>query len=153
MQLIEWEEPGGAGLVQLRDFSLGGPWAPLTGSRTSRCGQRKSGMLRGMAAQTKSGGQFDLQPILTGELLQLRPLQPADFDALFSAASDPLIWEQHPESDRYIREVFQRYFDTAIDSGGAFAIIDRSSGRIIVCSRLFIYFRETNELDIGWTFL
>jgi RimJ/RimL family protein N-acetyltransferase len=110
-------------------------------------------MLRGMAAQTKSGGQFDLQPILTGELLQLRPLQPADFDALFSAASDPLIWEQHPESDRYIREVFQRYFDTAIDSGGAFAIIDRSSGRIIGSSRYYNYDRQTNEIEIGWTFL
>ena len=44
---------------------------------------------------------FDLQPILKGELIELRPLRPQDFDALFSAASDPQIWEQHPESDRY----------------------------------------------------
>src|SRR5436305_6751870 len=45
--------------------------------------------------------EFELQPTLRGDLLELRPLRPADFDALFDAASDPLIWEQHPESDRY----------------------------------------------------
>ena len=61
--------------------------------------------------------QFDLQPTLTGQLLELRPLRPNDFDALFAAASDPLIWEQHPESDRYQREVFQKFFDGAIKAG------------------------------------
>jgi RimJ/RimL family protein N-acetyltransferase len=80
-------------------------------------------------------GAFHLQPTLTGELLELRPLRGADFDALFAAASDPLIWEQHPENDRYTREVFQKYFDGAIESGGAFAIIERKSGRIIGSSR------------------
>jgi RimJ/RimL family protein N-acetyltransferase len=59
--------------------------------------------------------EFDLQPTLTGTLLELRPLRLDDFDALFAAASDPLIWEQHPESDRYERTVFQRYFDGAIE--------------------------------------
>jgi N-acetyltransferase len=80
-------------------------------------------------------GAFDLQPTLTGELLELRPLRRADFDALFAAASDPLIWEQHPENDRYTREVFEKYFDGAIESRGAFAIIERKSGRIIGSSR------------------
>src|SRR5438046_10272692 len=74
---------------------------------------------------------FDLQPILKGELIELRPLRPQDFDALFSAASDPKIWEQHPESDRYQREVFQKFFDGALESNGAFAIIERKSDRII----------------------
>lgn len=39
---------------------------------------------------------FDLQPILKGELLDLRPLRPEDFHHLYAVASDPLIWEQHP---------------------------------------------------------
>ena len=43
---------------------------------------------------------FDLQPTLQGELIIVRPLRTGDFDALFEAASDPLIWEQHPEIDR-----------------------------------------------------
>jgi hypothetical protein len=40
---------------------------------------------------------FDPQPVLRGTLLELRPLQPEDFGPLFAVASDPLIWEQHPE--------------------------------------------------------
>ena len=74
---------------------------------------------------------FDLQPHLTGSLIEVRPLRRDDFDALYDAARDPLIWEQHPEPDRHERAVFQRYFDGAIDSGGAFAVIERASGRVI----------------------
>ncbi|MBV9609614.1 MAG: GNAT family N-acetyltransferase [Acidobacteria bacterium] len=96
---------------------------------------------------------FDLQPTLTGELIQLRPLRAEDFDALFAAASDPLIWEQHPERDRYKREVFQRFFDGAIESRGAFAIIDRQSGRIIGSSRYCNLTPDEREVEIGWTFL
>ena len=97
--------------------------------------------------------EFDLQPTLKGNLIELRPLMPADFDALFAAASDPLIWEQHPENDRYAREVFQRYFDGAIDSKGAFAIIERETGRIIGSSRYCNLNPSESEVEIGWTFL
>jgi len=96
---------------------------------------------------------IDLQPILTGDLIELRPLQPNDFDALFSAASDPLIWEQHPESDRYQRDVFQTYFEGALESRGAFAIIERKSGRIIGSSRYCKLNLRRREVEVGWTFL
>jgi RimJ/RimL family protein N-acetyltransferase len=96
---------------------------------------------------------FDLQPTLKGNLIELRPLRPQDFDALFSAASDPKIWEQHPESDRHQREVFQRFFDGALESRGAFAIIERKSGRIIGSSRYCNLDLTTREIEIGWTFL
>jgi RimJ/RimL family protein N-acetyltransferase len=97
--------------------------------------------------------EFELQPTLTGELLELRPLREDDFDALFAAASDPLIWELHPERERYQRPVFQRYFDSAMASGGAFAIIERASGRIIGSSRYWNLKPERSEVEIGWTFL
>src|SRR5437660_9297088 len=74
---------------------------------------------------------FDLQAILSRDLIKLRPLTRDDFEPLFAAASDPLIWQQHPENDRYRRKVFQRYFDSAMEPKGAFAIIDRKSGRIL----------------------
>lgn len=96
---------------------------------------------------------FDLQPTLKGRLIELRPLTRGDFDFLFAAASDPLIWEQHPESDRYQRDVFQGYFDGAIDSGGAFAIIEPKSGRMIGSSRFCNLDEAANEIEIGWTFL
>lgn len=94
---------------------------------------------------------FDLQPHLLGERLELRPLVLADFEALYAAAADPLIWELHPERTRHERAVFQRYFDGGIASGGAFAIIDRATGRIIGSSR-YAHLRA-DEVEIGWTFL
>ena len=86
-------------------------------------------------------------------LLTLRPLVPTDWDALFAVASDPRIWEQHPEPDRYTREVFQRYFDGALASRGAFAIVERASGRIVGSSRYCNLDPAGHEVEIGWTFL
>jgi len=43
-----------------------------------------------------SPGSFESQPILRGELVELRPLSVEDYDALYAVACDPLIWEQHP---------------------------------------------------------
>jgi RimJ/RimL family protein N-acetyltransferase len=96
---------------------------------------------------------FDLQPTLTGELLDLRPLRPEDFTALYAVASDPLLWEQHPEPDRYTELVFRRFFQGALDSGGAFVVIDRTDGRIIGSSRYYGYDADAREVEIGWTFL
>src|SRR3954452_23364844 len=103
--------------------------------------------------RTENHLNFDLQPTLVGKRIWLRPLRAENFDALFAAASDPLIWAQHPESDRYTREVFRRYFDTAMESGGAFAIIDRATGRIIGSTRYYNWQPDASEIEIGWTFL
>jgi RimJ/RimL family protein N-acetyltransferase len=96
---------------------------------------------------------FDLQPTLTGERLELRPLRAEDWDALYAAASDPLIWEQHPESDRYKPDVFRRYFDGGLASGGAFVVIDRRTGQIVGSSRYHGFDEAAGEIEIGWTFL
>ena len=96
---------------------------------------------------------FELQPTLQGSLVTLRPLGPEDFPALYAAASDPLIWEQHPESDRYKEDVFRRFFQGAMDSGGAFVVIDSSDDRIIGSSRYFGYDEQKSVIEIGWTFL
>ena len=96
---------------------------------------------------------FDLQPNLKGELIELRPLRPEDWDDLFSVASDPLIWEQHPESDRYKEDVFKVFFRDALESGGAFVIMDNKSQQIIGSTRFCDYAPEKSEIEIGWTFL
>lgn len=96
---------------------------------------------------------FDLQPHLTGDLLDLRPLVTDDFDALFAVASDPLIWEQHPDSDRYQPEVFRAFFRGAMESGGAFVALDRATGRVIGSSRYHGYDEAASEVEIGWSFL
>jgi len=96
---------------------------------------------------------FELQPNLKGELIELRPLTLEDWDDLFSVASDPLIWEQHPESDRYKEDVFKVFFREAMESGGAFVIIDRKNQQIIGSTRFYGYAPEKSEIEIGWTFL
>ena len=96
---------------------------------------------------------LDLQPNLTGELTQLRPLTPDDWEDLFVVASDPLIWEQHPESDRYKEDVFKVFFKEALESGGAFVFIDKRSQRMIGSTRIYGYDAEKSEIEIGWTFL
>ena len=96
---------------------------------------------------------FDLQPHLRGELIELRPLRREDWNNLFAVASDPLIWEQHPESDRYKKEVFKIFFEGALDSGGAFVVIDTKTRQIIGSTRFYGYNPEKSEIEIGWTFL
>ena len=96
---------------------------------------------------------FDLQPHLKGELIELRPLTPNDWDELFAVASDSLLWEQHPEPDRYKENVFRIFFKDALESGGAFVIIERKTQRIIGSTRFYGYDPDKSEIEIGWTFL
>ncbi len=96
---------------------------------------------------------FDLQPTLKGNLLELRPLRPEDFQDLYALASDPLIWEQHPSKDRYKEDVFQVFFREALESGGALLALDCKDGRVIGSSRFHGYDQDKSEIEIGWTFL
>src|SRR5262249_41240589 len=96
---------------------------------------------------------FDLQPCLTGDLLELRPLCAEDFRELYAVAADPLIWEQHPCKDRYREEVFAVFFREALVSRGALIAIDRKDGRVIGSSRFHGYDEAKGEIEIGWTFL
>src|SRR5207245_257212 len=73
--------------------------------------------------------------------------------ALFTVASDPLSWEQHPERDRHEKDVFQVFFREALESGGAFVVIDAKTQQIIGSTRFYGYDPEKSEIEIGWTFL
>ena len=93
------------------------------------------------------------QPTLVGELVAVRPLHPHDFDQLYAVAADPLLWEQHPERERWRENVFRAYFDDHLASGGALAVIERESGDLIGATRYDNYDPEASEVEIGWTFL
>src|SRR5262245_21715827 len=97
--------------------------------------------------------KFDLQPTLSGELVTLRPLRSDDFETLYAVASDPLIWEQHPESTRYQRDVFQKFFEKALESGGAFVVLETATGRVLGSSRFYDYRPRERDVMIGFTFL
>ena len=95
---------------------------------------------------------INFHPILKNNLVTATPLQQADFDRLFVAASDPLIWEQHPNKNRWQREVFENYFEGAIKSGGAFLVTDTQTNEVIGSSRYSDYVAATNTVSIGYTF-
>ena len=97
--------------------------------------------------------QFDLQPTLSGDLLVIRPIRVSDYETLYQAASDPLIWEQHPEPTRYQREVFQKFFDGAVQCGSGFVVLDKATGQLIGSSRYWDYRPDADQIEIGFTFL
>ena len=80
------------------------------------------------------------------------PLKESDFESLHTAASDPLIWEQHPNKNRYQRQAFENYFKGAIESGGAFLVKNAQTNEIIGSSRYSDYKAETDTVSIGYTF-
>jgi N-acetyltransferase len=80
-------------------------------------------------------------------------VESSDWDGMFAAASDPEIWAVHPVHDRYTEPVFRAFFNSALASGSAFAIVDRASGSIIGSSRYHDYDAAKREIEIGWTFL
>jgi ABC-type lipoprotein export system ATPase subunit/RimJ/RimL family protein N-acetyltransferase len=104
-------------------------------------------------ANGRIGIEFDRQPHLVGELLEVRPLAAADLERLYDVARDPLLWELHPERNRWQRERFEAFFVEALASGGSLAVVDRADGRVIGSSRYHDYDEEHREVEIGWTFL
>jgi N-acetyltransferase len=96
---------------------------------------------------------FDRQPTLVGPRLTVRPLRADDHDALYAVACDPLLWEQHPEPDRYRPEVFREFFAGGLASGGALVVVSHADGRVLGSSRYANLKPESAEVEIGWTFL
>jgi RimJ/RimL family protein N-acetyltransferase len=97
--------------------------------------------------------QFEYQPVLKGDLVELRPLRSDDYGDLYAIASDPLIWEQHPDRYRYEEGRFREFFRDALASGGALIAIDAKTQRAIGSSRFHGYDEARSEVEIGWSFL
>ena len=76
-----------------------------------------------------------------------------DLETLFAVASDPLIWEQHPNKNRYQRAEFENYFKGAIESGGAFLISDNNTGQLMGSTRLYDLNITEKSILIGYTFI
>lgn len=97
--------------------------------------------------------KFELQPVLRGETLILRPMRAEDREALWEVARDPLIWEQHPDKTRCQPEGFGRFFQDSLDCGSALVVIEALSGRIIGSARYYDQDSSRREVAIGYTFL
>lgn len=95
---------------------------------------------------------FSVQPVLESEEFQLIPLQQGDFESLYEVASDPKVWEQHPNKDRYQRDVFENFFRGAMESNGAFKIVEKATGNVLGSSRYYNFDENDNHIFIGYTF-
>ena len=98
-------------------------------------------------------GIFSLQPTIRGASISIRPLVEADFDDLYSCASDKNIWSGHPSPDRYKLSEFKPYFSNAINSKASVAVTENSSDKIIGLSRYYFSDSEKQNISIGFTFL
>lgn len=97
--------------------------------------------------------EFNMQPELENSLIIVRPLKESDFESLYRVASDPGIWEQHPSKERSSREGFAAFFDVAIHTKSAFAILDKAKNEIIGSSRYNLNEQSKKAIEIGYTFL
>lgn len=95
---------------------------------------------------------FSIPSILENDQVILSPLLEQDFSVLYKVASDPKIWEQHPNRDRWQKEVFQIFFEGAMQSKGAYKIIDKTNGEVIGSTRFYDYHEQESSLFIGYTF-
>ncbi len=96
---------------------------------------------------------FPIPQYLENDKVLMRLFTADDFEPLHQVASDPQIWEQHKQQDRYKKEVFRSYFDPGLADGMAFVIIDKTTNQIIGSSRFERIKGVENAIEIGWTFL
>lgn len=95
---------------------------------------------------------INIQPILQNEKIILLPLQEQDFEELYLAASSPKIWEQHPNKNRWQKDVFKVFFEGAIKSKGAFKITDKTTNSVIGSTRFYDFNSQDKSILIGYTF-
>lgn len=96
--------------------------------------------------------QHSIQPVLENDTALLQPLTEQDLDALYAVAADPAIWAQHPSNDRWKRDVFESFFSIAMESKGAFLIVDKVSGAVAGSTRYYDHNEAESSIAIGYTF-
>lgn len=74
-----------------------------------------------------------------------------DFIPLYTAASDPLIWDQHPEA-RYQENIFKVFFEKAL-TDGALVIVDKKEKQIVGSTRFYALDEGGGKVAIGFTFI
>jgi N-acetyltransferase len=96
---------------------------------------------------------FNPQTTLNNSLVELRPLRRDDFHNLFEIASDPKLWEQHPAKERSQEEGFRKFFEEALQTRSAYAIVNKATQEIIGTSRYHPSSDCEKAIEIGWTFI
>jgi len=95
---------------------------------------------------------MDFKALKNGEIA-LEPLQISDFERLFQVASDPEIWAQHPDFNRYQLEGFRIYFAKLMETDMPYLIIDNIKQSVIGATSYYQYNAPASRVAIGFTFL
>lgn len=89
---------------------------------------------------------------LETNLFSLVQLEQAYYEELYAVASNPIVWEQHQEKNRWEEENFIKFFQKAIqNNNGCFAIFDKNLNKIIGSTRF--YSKTKDSIKIGYTYL
>jgi RimJ/RimL family protein N-acetyltransferase len=95
--------------------------------------------------------------ILTGETVELLPLEKEHFEELYLAASDKKLWELIP-ADCSKRDTFETAYNFALterERGNQypFIIFHKGTKKIIGSTRFFEIYPLDKKLEIGWTWI
>lgn len=91
---------------------------------------------------------MNLQPTLYKDNLNIKPLVSADYEEMYSAASDPAIWAGMPAKNRWKKTPFTKWFEFMVDVG---SLTIREQDKIIGATRYYIM--PEDRLFMGSTFL
>ena len=95
-----------------------------------------------ISPETLSNGDFTLRPLTT-----------EDFQEVYLAASDPEIWEQHPDKLRYSPYAFTKYFRKLVGSDLPYVIIDTTQQKVVGACCFYNFNPENKSVYLGYTFL
>ena len=88
------------------------------------------------------------------EIISLYQIKEEYFEELYSVASNPIIWEQHPENDRWKKEKFSIFLRNGYENEFGFLLIfHKDTKKIIGSTRFYSYDKIDKAIRIGFTFI
>ena len=89
---------------------------------------------------------------LETNLFSLVQLEQSHYEELYTVASNPIVWEQHQEKNRWQEENFLKFFQKAIqNNNGCFVVFNKNLNKIIGSTRFYLSTKDS--IKIGYTFL
>ena len=91
---------------------------------------------------------------LENDIVSLIQTQEKHFKELYIVGNNPVIWEQHLDSDRWKLDNFRKYIDGGLNNKeGSYTIIDKKINEIIGTTRYYSFNQEELSVKIGYTFI